>query len=149
MEKFKKIRGCERHTQFFSQLNVRRTIKILEPPTNIFLWLMSSVPTDEKYKTYPWKSHSVAMLYSSGQSGLDRFLQCESVRCVSNRQRTPGYCTRRQKLSIQTQVSFLLTLPLQGDWYTCFTAVTVMSDTAALVTAKGTLIHCGSPEARR
>lgn len=54
---------------------------------------------------------------------------------------TGAYCTRRQKLSIQTQVSFLLTLPLQGDWYTCFTAVTVMSDTAGLVNANGTLIH--------
>lgn len=49
--------------------------------------------------------------------------------------------TRRQKLSIQTQVSVLFTLPLQGDWYTCFTAVTAMSDTALLLKAKGTLIH--------
>lgn len=45
-------------------------------------------------------------------------------------------------MSIQTQVSPFWMLPLQGDWYTCFTAVTVMSDTAALVRAKGTLIHC-------
>lgn len=45
-------------------------------------------------------------------------------------------------MSIQTQVSLLRMLPLQGAWYTCFTAVTVMSDTAGLVKAKGTLIHC-------
>lgn len=53
-----------------------------------------------------------------------------------------GYSTRRQKLSIQTQVSPFWTLPIQGDWYKCFTAVTVMSDTAGLIKAKGTLIHC-------
>lgn len=45
-------------------------------------------------------------------------------------------------MSSQTQVSLLWMLPLQGDWCTCFTAVMVMSDTAALVRAKGTLIHC-------
>lgn len=53
--------------------------------------------------------------------------------------------TRRQKLSIQTQVSAGFTLPLQGDWYTCFTAVTAMSDTALLPSANGTLIHCRKP----
>lgn len=58
------------------------------------------------------------------------------------RSTTRGYSTRRQKLSIQTQVSPFWTLPIQGDWYKCFTAVTVMSDTAGLIKAKGTLIHC-------
>lgn len=51
--------------------------------------------------------------------------------------------TKRQKLSIQTQVSVAFTLPLQGAWYTWFTAVTAMSDTALLPKAKGTLTHCG------
>jgi len=44
-------------------------------------------------------------------------------------------------LSIHTQVSAGLMLPLQGAWYTSFTADTVMSATAGLVRAKGTLIH--------
>lgn len=58
-----------------------------------------------------------------------------------NEIKTCGDRTRRQKLSSQTQMSFLWTVPLQGDWYSCLTAVTVMSDTAGLVNAKGTLIH--------
>lgn len=54
--------------------------------------------------------------------------------------------TSRQKVSNQTQMSFWLMLPVQGAWYTCFTAVTVMADTAGLAKANGTLIHCWQAE---
>lgn len=46
-------------------------------------------------------------------------------------------------------MSLLWMLPLQGAWYTCVTAVMVMSDTAGLDKAKGTLIHCGDDDTQQ
>lgn len=49
--------------------------------------------------------------------------------------------TSKQKLSSHSHLSSGSILPSQGDWWIASLAETVMSDTAGLDMAKGTLIH--------